>query len=125
MCDFSRASQVTEQTDALRQLYGELQEDLRGYPVGSLLDEFRAAPEQAQRQRQVVAFILQQWAEILWREMVQLPPTEHPLVRELRQRMARTRAALLRLCDALSECEHPEQFADPAGRQAGVIKPAS
>lgn len=116
---------MTEQTDAVRQLYGGLLEDLRGYPVGSLLDEIWAAPEQAQRRRQVAAFILQQWAEILWREMVQLPPPEHALVREVRQRMARAREALLRLCDALSECEHPERFSDPGGQQAGVIKPAS
>lgn len=95
--------------DAVLRLHAELSPVLRGYPIADLLDDYLQA--QARRQpdtegaRRLLLSLLQQWADLLWRDMLQLPAGHHALLRTVRRRLATARQALLRLHDAVEDLE--------------------
>lgn len=84
----------------LTQLREALQADLAGYPLGGLLDSFMASADRPEREYRMLLFLLHEWAELLRRDTEALPAVEHELVRQVRERMLRSRVALLRLHDA-------------------------
>ena len=79
----------------------ELQQILKGYPIGDLLLAFPGSPDPGGRDRQIILFLLNAWADRVWRDMTQLPPADQEAMHAMRRRMARERDGLLQLHEAL------------------------
>lgn len=104
---------------------GELGDALDGYPVAVLVDACLQHGEQAgaidRRAAALGEHILAQWARTIDRDLAQFPAASMDVLLAIRQRMVRSRDALLAvqsLMHHLGECEAP-----PARAERGLHAP--